>query len=65
MPTQESNGSGGKDVTVIGGDFIADSSGKLSLLLEQYDRPQVELFDYNVLLCVYDLILFCEALTEE
>ena len=35
----------GDDVTVIGGDFIADSSGKLLYSYcskEQYDRPQVE-----------------------
>lgn len=35
----------GDDVTVIGGDFIADVSGKLLYAYrskEQYDRPEVE-----------------------
>lgn len=35
----------GDDVTVIGGDFIADSAGRLLYSFrskEQYDRPQVE-----------------------
>ena len=35
----------GDDVTVIGGDFIADESGKLLYSYcskEQYDRPEVE-----------------------
>jgi peroxiredoxin len=35
----------GDDVTVIGGDFIVDSSGKVLYSYrskEQYDRPQVE-----------------------
>ena len=38
-------GYSGDDVTVIGGDFIADSSGKLVYSYrskEQYDRPEVD-----------------------
>ena len=38
-------GYSGDDVTVIGGDFIADSSGKLAYSYrskEQYDRPEVD-----------------------
>lgn len=35
----------GDDVTVIGGDFIADSNGKVLysyMSREQYDRPEVD-----------------------